>query len=254
MTRPRTLPMKRSTPLRLVPRASMVAAIASIGMAGIAHAQSTTRPGGTLQVSGVVKFDIAAQPLTSALEAYSTATGVQVLYDSALALGRRSAEARGMLTPQAALTALLRGTSLVAHYTESRDIIIVPAGVQTAASYMPRPSDGPVFALDTLHVQGAVEVGASDRQGVLDYTRALQAEIRGALQRDPRTRSGSYKVGINLWIGGLGAVQQARLFRSTGDRDRDVAIADALQALTVSRAPPGGMPQPVSVMISVKPF
>lgn len=251
--------MTFSIPLRLVSRVAigicvLSAVIASTGLPQTAQAQSPGRARDTAQASGVITFNIDAQPLTSALEAYSTATGVQVLYDSALALGRRSTEAKGAFTPQVALTTLLQGTALVAHYTASRDIILVPAGAQTAAGYRPRPLDGPVFSLDTLQVKGAIEIGASDRQGVLDYTRALQAEIRGALQRDPRTRSGSYRVGINLWIGGLGAVQQARLFRSTGDRERDAAIADALQALTVSRAPPGDMPQPVSVMISVKPF
>lgn len=45
-------------------------------------------------------FDIAPQPLASALNSYGDLTGREVLYDTALAQGRVSAAARGIFTPE----------------------------------------------------------------------------------------------------------------------------------------------------------
>ena len=50
-----------------------------------------------------IAFDIPAQPLDAALASYFRATGVQLLYDSALTAGRRSGAVRGNFTPRGAL-------------------------------------------------------------------------------------------------------------------------------------------------------
>src|SRR6202012_6261247 len=59
-------------------------------------------------------FDIAAQPLVNALDAYSSLTGFETLYDSAIARGRSSSAVQGTFTAADALRIMLAGTSLSA--------------------------------------------------------------------------------------------------------------------------------------------
>ena len=62
------------------------------------------------------RFNIPAEPLARALERYGDATGREVLYDTGLALDRRSAAVDGLLTPVEALATLLQGTGLAASF------------------------------------------------------------------------------------------------------------------------------------------
>uniref|UniRef100_UPI0019541826 STN domain-containing protein n=2 Tax=Pseudomonadota TaxID=1224 RepID=UPI0019541826 len=71
-----------------------------------------------------IAFDIPAQPLDAALASYFRATGVQLLYDSALTAGRRSGAVRGNFTPREALRQLLRGTGLIVRYSRANAAIL----------------------------------------------------------------------------------------------------------------------------------
>jgi TonB C terminal len=195
-----------------------------------------------------VAFDIPPQPLSSALEAYSETSGVQVLYDSRLASGRRSAGVEGVLVPELALKSLLAGTDLVVRYTAANDVVLLPASAESAVSgSVASPVDAPVLALDTLHVDGSTRLGeAPDYRA---YAGIVQADIQAFLRRRDDTRSGSYNIGLRLWLDQSGAVRRSEVFRSTGNEHRDAAIARALRDVTISKPPPQQMPQPVSVMI-----
>jgi hypothetical protein len=70
-------------------------------------------------------FDIPVQPLAAAIETYAAATGLQVLYNAHLVAGRRSTELVGVLTPQAALQVLLKGSGLVVRYAAPGALVIV---------------------------------------------------------------------------------------------------------------------------------
>ncbi len=59
-----------------------------------------------------VQFHIPAQPLASALQAYGEQAGIQVLYESGSASGRKSMPVDGKLLPEDALNVLLTGTDL----------------------------------------------------------------------------------------------------------------------------------------------
>jgi hypothetical protein len=61
-----------------------------------------------------IYFDIPAQSLAGALDRYSTASGLMVMYDSGLAKDRRSTAVQGLLAPDVAISVLLEGTGLVA--------------------------------------------------------------------------------------------------------------------------------------------
>lgn len=197
----------------------------------------------TAAAEDVIRFDIPAQPLSKAIEVYSASGGVQVLYDSALAAHRRSTAVRGAYAPLTALQQLLEGTDLVAQRTESDDVVLVPAGTQAD---MTRPAIGPgdqILVLDTLKV-----ADSSDRS-YLAYVGVVEADIQKALHRDTHTRSGNYRVGLELWLAPDGTVTQSRVAQSTGDAGRDGAIVAALGSLVISQPPPPDMPQPVGIRI-----
>ncbi|MEC8457493.1 MAG: secretin and TonB N-terminal domain-containing protein, partial [Pseudomonadota bacterium] len=69
------------------------------------------------------RFDIAAGPLDRTLPAFARQSGLQILYPSALVAGRRSPAVSGDLTPEAALTLLLRDSGLT--YRQSRPTVFV---------------------------------------------------------------------------------------------------------------------------------
>ena len=76
------------------------------------------------RVQCVEEFDLPAQPLALALERYSVASGWQIIYDSNLATGLRSAGVRGNLPPSAALRMLLAGTGLVPQYMAADGVML----------------------------------------------------------------------------------------------------------------------------------
>jgi Secretin and TonB N terminus short domain len=200
-------------------------------------------------------FHIPGQPLDLALQAYSRASGVQVLYESELAAGRRSAPVEGSLTPEAALQALLAGTDLVVRYTSSNAITLSrwsedrdPAGRDFPPSHALPNID---MTLDPLQVVVPAEA-AGDEARLHAYGEAVQSDIQNALKRNATTRSGSYRVAVKLWIDAARIVQKTELLQSTGDPQRDIAVSGALRGLVISRAAPPNLPQPVRVVIVVK--
>ena len=77
---------------------------------GVAFAGLLASPAVAQEAAEMV--DIPAQPLAEALAELGRETGLQVGADAALVAGRRSAAVSGMMTPEAALAALLQGTGL----------------------------------------------------------------------------------------------------------------------------------------------
>jgi hypothetical protein len=70
-------------------------------------------------------FDIEARPLAEALMAYGAQTGAIVLASSELTMGKTSRRVTGQLTPQEALTRMLRGTGLKFETNANGTILIV---------------------------------------------------------------------------------------------------------------------------------
>ncbi|WP_144377114.1 STN domain-containing protein [Mesorhizobium amorphae] len=70
-------------------------------------------------LSPTVMFDIPKQSLVTALQAYSAASGVAVLYESGVETGQYSAPVRGDLTREAALRELLGNTNIIVRYARS---------------------------------------------------------------------------------------------------------------------------------------
>lgn len=168
-------------------------------------------------------FNIAAQPLDSALAAYGAATGMQMLYNSALVAGRWSKGVSGELVPEEALRVLLDGADLAA-----------------------RRTDVDAITLERAHTQSASVNGVVPDPRFLG---AVQAALLGRLCLHPETRPGTYRMVLQLWISPDQVIQRARLLGSTGDPRRDAILATTLENVSIDMPMPPGVPQPLTMMI-----
>lgn len=119
-----------------------------LGTAGLfaPQAASAQQPASTQ----VVRFDIPAQPLRAAINAFTRSTGWEVGFTSQAIAGKRSSAVDGTLRPGEALEALLAGTGLSVSISGPTTAAIVdPPPVSDGAS-----SEGGSIALDTISVEG----------------------------------------------------------------------------------------------------
>ncbi len=174
-------------------------------------------------------FDIPAQPLASALDAFSTVTGREVFYDGSAERGRWSTAVKGSFKPDDALSLLLSGTNLLAQPSGSSGYTLVS---------IPKDTSGTAMAARI----------AADRP-YARYFAVIQGGIRDALCRNADTRPGTYKILLKFWIGPSGILERLILRGTTGDSDHDVHLVGALQAVTLAESPPADMPQPITMAI-----
>ncbi|HEX4182802.1 MAG TPA: TonB family protein [Caulobacteraceae bacterium] len=232
----------RRSVLALAPGALACAAgRAAAQTVGRAQADSKTK---------VQLFNIPAQPLGAAILAYSNVVGNQVIYDSRLAMNRRSSPVVGLFTPETALRMLLGSADLTIHYTSSRDVTLVPAFEAPRAGR--DPDNGRIvsessLSLDTLYVE--LPPGADKRPDFSAYGQAVRVEIKRALARSGETAHRTVNVQIELWVDEAGHVRRSRITRSSGQADLDAAIQRVLGAVVFKDPPPPAMPQPVRVTI-----
>jgi iron complex outermembrane receptor protein len=84
-------------------------------------------------------FDIAAQPLASALAAFGQQSGTQISYPSGLAEGLRSQPVSGTYLPEEALRRLLTGTGVTWRVTSAGTIVLEKATASSTGAYMLDP-------------------------------------------------------------------------------------------------------------------
>jgi hypothetical protein len=166
-------------------------------------------------------FDIPSLPLESALASFGAETGFQILYDTALTAGRRSHEVRGKYSPDTALRQLLSGTGLSFDYIEDHAFTLLEAPL------------GPTRSIADFR----------------EYLGVIQRTLMAALCQRGETQPGTYNVVMQFSIGRTGRVENPHLLNSTGMESRDKAVEEALSRLAIGRAPPGDMPQPVTVVL-----
>jgi Secretin and TonB N terminus short domain len=228
-------------------RLLVYAALLGVGIcAAAAQEVQVTKPTRPLE------FHIPSQPLAAALQAYGQRAGVQVLYESTSALGRTSVAVDGDFAPEAALDLLIAGTDLKVRYVRPDVITLAPAYDQSVGALPPPsgPLDGADLSLGTLRVRGNKD---SDEVARLnEYSERVQMDIQNALRKNAKTRDGSYRAVLDLWIDPTRTIARTELFRSTGDIERDTAITTTLRGVTISRPTPANVPQPVRVGIVVK--
>lgn len=174
-----------------------------------------------------IAFDLPAQDLASAIEAYSIASGWQVIYDARLAAGRRSAPVKGRFAADVGLRLLLAGTGLMPERMAADGILLVP---------------GPAAQVQETPFEPAPQIR--------DYYGRIQAGLKRAFCADAQIRSGSYRIPIGFWIGPSGAVTRAAALGSTGRAEIDAAFDRAVRRLSFGEAPPTGFEQPVVILVT----
>ena len=126
---------------------------------------------GTAQSVPALSAPIPPQPLAQALVEFAHQTGLQLLYESKLAVQRHSNEAAQGLSAAAALTEMLRGTGLNFQFLNPKTVRIyepaaVAPAVQPSASDIPNPRAEPavprVDALEELIVTATLRAERAD--------------------------------------------------------------------------------------------
>jgi hypothetical protein len=191
---------------------------------GIGQTRVAQRPSPAGTGAGAMAFHIPAQPLDQALEAYASATGQSVLYDSRLTEGRTSRPVRGDYTLLDALDAMLEGSGLDVRYTSARALVLVRADSTT-----------PTVRPDARELQR--------------YRGLLQARVAEAFCADPHLSAGDRRVALRLWVDAQGAIERADLLDTTGDQAVDVAVVSALRGLVLGEPLPAGAAQPFTMLI-----
>ncbi len=86
------------------------------------------------------------------------------------------------------------------------------------------------------------------------YASIIQKQIQDALQKDDKLRNGRYRVSLAVWLSASGKPDRVKLISTTGNRDIDDHIQQALAEMpALPQAPPHDMPQPVNLRIDAKP-
>jgi hypothetical protein len=198
---------------------------------------------------GAIAFDIPSQPLAHAIQAFSQASGVEVFYESSIALGRTSSSVEGRYLPDAALQALLVGAGFTIRFTRRNAVVL---SIPSAQNDLPptRALANFDLSLDTIRVTASPERGGDTR--LREFGDMVQSEVETALRKNSKIRSGNYRIRVKLWIDPTRIIQRAELAQSTGDPDRDTAITGVLQGFVVSRVPPANAPQPIRVIVAVR--
>jgi hemoglobin/transferrin/lactoferrin receptor protein len=94
--------------------------------AAVPQALAADAPASNLQQSQArYSFEIPVQPLVSALNAFSDISGWQVGLQADLAADLQSAPVSGRLSPEQALTELLRGTGVGYRSAGQRSVVLV---------------------------------------------------------------------------------------------------------------------------------
>lgn len=197
-----------------------------------------------------IAFDIPALPLATALQAYSEKSGVHVMYESESAVGRRSSAVKGEFTREEALKILLGNDDLIVRYARADSVVLLTPAEARRDEPPEALRASADIVLDTLHVGRTAN--EPDRNALADYVSAIQQDVQQALRKRGGATSGSYRVGVELWVDPSRTVRKTEVFQSTGNRERDVAVAEALQGVVIRQTAPEHTPQPVRVMIVVR--
>lgn len=171
-----------------------------------------------------IDFSIPAKPLATALRDYGEASGFEVFYDGALAQGMVSARIHGQFSALDGLRELLRGTTYVPRETD----------IPNTLTIIPGPS------VDALRVSFT---------RYQSYFADIQDRVSAALCLDDAAAARGTSIKFQLWLDQSGNVSTARIL----GRDRDIAaddrFAQRMRGLSIGKAPPHGLPQPVTMVI-----
>lgn len=142
--------MGSSTILRKHTLVTAVAVALLVGASNVAMAQSAAAAD-TAAAAAVFQFDIPAQSLASALEAFAEQSGQQVVYAGGAGSGVQSGAVNGRLGADAALQQLLAPTGYTHAYINAKTVAIRP---RSSAGEVVEPAAGNAETLETINVTG----------------------------------------------------------------------------------------------------
>ena len=190
----------------------------------------------------ILDFAIQPQPLVNALDAYGTATGIEILYNSHLTTGLYSPGAQGKMSADTALIKLLSGTNLVPIPSHTGVTTLV-LGTQAVSHAVNAPMRAPTLHLDTMRV---VTPPPGNHHY---YATAVEYAIQNALRREQMLRNSNYRIDMNVWVTPTGGVQHFEFLALSGNGKLHDTIAAVVRQVTVGQAPPYDLPQPVHIQI-----
>lgn len=218
----------------------------------------TTQPASITGSADARDLNIAAQPLASALIAFSRQTRIEIFADQVLVAGRSSPAVSGAMAPSAALGRLLAGSGLSYRFTGANSVTILRSGGN--AEHL-TPSDG--VLLDSIDVSG----GVSSADKPYETPGSVSHVSREQLDRLPPTSAGDVFINtpgvisagshvgtsINPNVRGLqgmgrvatmidGARQTTSSYRGyIGNRDETYVDPDLIGGVDVSKGPSEGV-------------
>jgi hypothetical protein len=204
--------------------AALIVCLTAVGSP--AAAQDGQAPDLNKAPAKLVLFRIEAQPLALALEAYSAASQVQVIYNGNLAVGRHSAALAGDLNAAEALRILLQGTGLAARYM-AEDAVVLELRAETDR-----------------------QTGTVANPLAARYYGLIQTRLMQRLCADEVVLQGTSRLAASFWIDAEGRVVRAALLDTTGDRARDISIAQVIGRVSVGAPPPRHFAQPITLVLS----
>lgn len=161
----------------LLGSAAALMVVVSGAIVGSASAQTIPLQQSTPQT---IAFNIPAQDLGGALNAFADRAGLRLLFPSNLVAGRRSAGLAGSLTRNQALTRLLAGSGLTYRFTSANTVTIADSAAASAGA-----APAGAISLDTIDVQGASSSDPGKTEGTGSYTPSVTASST-RLQLTPR--------------------------------------------------------------------
>src|SRR5512145_2145819 len=133
----------------------------------------------TAPADAAAAFSLPAQPLRSALDAFSRQTGWQIGYPGTLTDGRTSRRVSGSMPPAKALETLLAGTGVTYRLTGPATATLAPA---------PIASSGDTMALGPVSVSAAAPAPGGPAQIVIgkeELERKNPSDIRDVFAGEP---------------------------------------------------------------------
>lgn len=239
----RIIPARLRIAMRQMPRACRALLAAAALAALFAPAASAATPPGSTQERG---YDLAAQDLEAALLAFGRTSGIDIVYDSAILRGLRSAPLKGRFAPPIAVATLLRGSPLVHRFTSATAVLIVRAGADRPSGSNPdisAPLGRAQLTLNRLRVTAGLIIGKPP----VDYRpfgQIVQGTIMRRLQDSP-VQARRFQARLAVRIDDQGMIRPLGMQAGSGDAQLDKELLRILNGLALPEVPPAGMPQPI---------
>lgn len=221
-------------PVRIVAKAFSLSIRSALAFAflvatgTVIAAAGQPEPEAAALAEGPIDFDIPAQPLATALAAFSAVSGYQIMMADAGSGAGYSRAVKGALPPKDALVQVISGTGLVARFTADKAAVLIRHDYSRNVSTRALP-----------------------RGNQAQFEARLQNDVIRTLCQNEATRPGVYRAALDLWVNSFGDVDHVELLSSTGDTDRDKQIVAMLDSLH-SMSPPSGLGQPTTLLIVPK--